>query len=145
MIDIAIARLTHLKWELQLEEALQKKRQLIKIESHRKCELGRWLYSSASKEYEMVPEIKLLEKEHKLFHSAADKVIQWHNKININAQAEAQARLDFEEVQQRSKEVIVLLTLIELKLIESEIIKQTPFKRLLSNPFETAKKIFMTR
>ena len=143
MIDIVVARLTHIKWVLQLESALQNKRKVIKIDSHKKCELGKCLYSSATDEYETIPEIHLLEKEHKLFHVAADKVVKWHNRTDPSARADAQALLDFEEVQRRSKEVIFLLTLIEFKMVEAELIKQTPIKDMLSNQFDTAKKLFM--
>lgn len=142
MIDIVMARLYHIKVELELEAALQNKREVVKIDSHKKCELGQWLYSSASDEYKTIPEIDLLEKEHKLFHSAADKVAKWHNRTDPGARADAQALLDFEEVQRRSKEVIFLLTLIEFKMIEAEMIKQTPIKEILSNPLAAARKIF---
>ncbi|MBW2467536.1 MAG: hypothetical protein JRF02_09565, partial [Deltaproteobacteria bacterium] len=80
---------------------------------------------------------------HKLFHSAADKVAKWHNRTDPSARADAQAQLDFEEVQRRSKEVIFLLTLIEFKMIEAELIKQTPIKEMLTNPLKTAKKLFI--
>ena len=82
MIDIVLARLYHIQVELKLEAALQNKRAVIKLDSHKKCDLGKWLYSSATDEYETIPEIHLLEKEHELFHAAADKVAKWHNSPN---------------------------------------------------------------
>ncbi len=145
MIDISVARLTHLKWELQLEAALQKKSEHIRIDSYKKCDLGRWLYGSASEIYKMIPEIQVLEREHKLFHLAAEKVTQWHNSSNPRTQPDEQAMGDFQEVQRLSREVIFLLTMIELKMVESEMIKQSPLKSLFSKQFDTAKKIFMKK
>jgi hypothetical protein len=145
MIDIVMARLYHIQVELELEAALQNKRKVIKLDTHKKCELGKWLYSSASDDYKSIPEIHLLEKEHKLFHSASDKVAKWHNRTDPSARTDARAQLDFEEVQRRSKEVIFLLTLIEFKMVKVELIKQTPIKEMLSKPLETAKKLFMDR
>ncbi|MCI4626385.1 MAG: CZB domain-containing protein [Candidatus Magnetoovum sp. WYHC-5] len=118
MIDITMARITHLDWLYTLELALQKKRIYINIMPYGKCELGKWLYDEALAKYKDIPEIDTLEKEHKFFHLAADRVVKWHNSTTVSAQAEAQALLDFEELQKRSKEIIFLLTTVEFKLIK---------------------------
>ncbi len=120
MLDIAIARITHIEWENQLESLLLKKRSIITISDYGNCELGKWLYGTAIEEYESIPEIELLEKEHKLFHLAAEKVTKWHNNPRPGARAEAQAMIDFDEVKRRSKEIVYLLTLLEFKIIHKK-------------------------
>ncbi|KJU84434.1 hypothetical protein MBAV_003370 [Candidatus Magnetobacterium bavaricum] len=117
MIDITIARITHVEWEYQLELALQKRNLVINMRPYNECELGIWLYSKALKMYQEIPDIELLEKEHKLFHIAAEKVVKWHNSPKISSRYDAQAQIDFEEVQQKSKEIIYLLTMLEFKML----------------------------
>lgn len=120
MLDIMIARLTHVEWSDQLEQALRMKRtQIMNVRSCNECELGIWLYSEALREYRDIPEIQLLEQNHKAFHAAAEKVVSWHNKPKISPQRDAQAQADFEEAQRKSKEIIFGLTMLEYKLLRN--------------------------
>ncbi|MES0336607.1 MAG: CZB domain-containing protein [Candidatus Magnetobacterium sp. LHC-1] len=141
MIDITIARITHVEWEYQLEQALQKRNLVINMRPYNECELGIWLYSTALKMYQDIAEIELLEKEHKLFHVAAEKVAKWHNSPKISPRYDAQAQMDFEEVQQKSKEIIYLLTMLEFKMLmkyqygSSGL--QVDFKSLIRNPLKS--------
>ncbi|MBF0338183.1 MAG: CZB domain-containing protein [Nitrospirae bacterium] len=141
MIDITIARITHVEWEYQLELALQKRNLVINMRPYNECELGIWLYSTALKMYQEIPEIELLENEHKLFHMAADKVVKWHNSPKISPRYDAQAQIDFEEVQQKSKEIIYLLTMLEFKMLmkyqHDSSDQLLDFKSIIKNPLKT--------
>ena len=119
MLDIMIARLTHIKWCDQLERALQKKDLILNVKSFNECDLGKWLYSGAIKEYSDIQEIELLERYHKDFHLAAEKVVAWHNSPRLSPRQDAQAQIDFEEAQRKSKEIIYLLTMLEYKILRN--------------------------
>lgn len=119
MLDIMIARLTHVEWVDQLERALQRKDLILKVKSFNECDLGKWLYSEAIKEYSDIPELELLEKYHKEFHLAAERVVRWHNSPKLSPRHDAQAQIDFEEAQRMSKEIIYLLTMLEYKMLKN--------------------------
>lgn len=92
MLDIMIARITHVEWMSQLEMMLKKNNTAINLRSFTECELGMWLYGEAMKVYEEIPEIDLLERSHKAFHIAADKVVKWHNSQGLNPEQTVQVR-----------------------------------------------------
>ncbi|KJR44071.1 NM21-2 [weak similarity to] lipoprotein of MSR-1, hypothetical conserved in MTB [Candidatus Magnetoovum chiemensis] len=144
MIDITLARITHMEWVYQLELTLRNEHVYISIAPYDNCELGKWLYNEAINKYSQINEIETLENEHKLFHYAADRVVNWHNKRNKSAQSEAQAQIDFEEVKKRSKEIIFLLTVIEYKLIsiyqERENKKSKKYIETIKSPLETLRR-----
>ena len=140
MIDIAIARITHIGWERQLKSLLSNKHEYIKISDHRSCNLGLWLYDSAIERYDDIPEVRLLEEEHRLFHLAADRIIKWHNKPGVSIKAEAQSQIDYEEVTRRSREIIYLLTILEFELVH-----QTQSWHAIKSPLRKLKQIFSRR
>jgi len=137
-----VARLTHVEWSDQLEQALKKRALILDVRSHTECELGIWLYSDALQEYRDIPEIGLLEQNHKLFHNAAENVVKWHNAPRISPQRDAQAQLDFEEAQRRSKEVVYLLTALEYRVLRNYQQRtesaQHDVRDLLMHPIRTA-------
>jgi hypothetical protein len=138
MIDITIARLTHVEWTNQLELALQKKSSTLDLKAYNECDLGVWLYGKALGMFEEMGEVELLEQEHKLFHLAADKVVKWHNSPRGGARHDAQAQMDFEEVKRRSKEIIYLLTMLEFKMLKTFQSKEQTanLKSLMMNPIK---------
>lgn len=141
MIDITFARVTHIEWAYQLELALQKRNLVIDMRHYNECELGIWLYGNALRMYGEIPEINLLEQEHKLFHVSADKVVKWHNSPKISAKYDAQAQMDFEEVQKKSKEIIYLLTMLEFKMLKKYQDNSTglssTIKDIIKNPIKS--------
>jgi hypothetical protein len=143
MIDITVARLTHIEWTLQLELALQKRNLVIDLRAYNECELGIWLYGIALGMYEDIPEIKLLEQEHKLFHIAAEKVAKWHNSPNLSARHDAQAQVDFDEVKIRSKEIVYILTMLEFKMLDQyrNKAKSVDLRDFLMHPLKTLSNI----
>ena len=147
MIDITIARLTHIEWTHQLELALQERSSALDLKAYNECDLGVWLYSKALGMFEETGEVELLEQEHKLFHLAADKVVKWHNSPRSGARHDAQAQIDFEEVKRRSKEIIYLLTMLEFKMLKTFQSKEQTanLKSFLMNPINRLTAIIKNR
>jgi hypothetical protein len=141
MLDIMIARITHVDWMYQLEMMLKKGSVAINLRSCNECDLGIWLYGDALKVYEEIPEIDLLEKSHKAFHIAADKVSKWHNNQRFNREQTAQAQADFDEAMRMSKEIVYHLTMLELKMLQRYQVCETSssivLKDLILHPLQT--------
>lgn len=141
MLDIMIARITHVEWVYQLEMILKKRSTTVSLKSHNECDLGIWLYNEGLKVYEEIPEIELLEECHKAFHYAAAQVGTWHNSAQVSPQQTAQAELDFEEAQRMSKEIVYLLTMLEYKMLrkhqESEKSSANVLKKMIRHPWKT--------
>ncbi len=147
MLDIMIARLTHVEWSDQLDQSLRNKQLILNVRSHNECELGMWLYNEALREYGDIPEIELLETSHKNFHSAAERVVKWHNAPKISPQHDARAQIDFEEAQRDSKEIVYLLTLIEYKLLRGYQTDTEPSRNdvgdMLMHPLKTLNRLLL--
>ena len=109
LLDITHARLMHLEWELQLEKVLSGRAKTAAIGTHDECMLGHWIYNEGMQKYSSIPELEILEQEHKSFHRFARQIIREH-KAGQNNQAEK----TFQTVKKLSKEIIFLLTVIEL-------------------------------
>jgi len=118
MIDITIARITHVEWVHQLERLLHKETTSASLPSYHDCELGVWLYGEGLRNYKEIPEIGYLVKSHKIFHVAADNVIEWHKGSKFNSQKTAQAEIDFREALATSKEIVYYLTMLEFKILQ---------------------------
>ncbi|MBF0255060.1 MAG: CZB domain-containing protein [Gammaproteobacteria bacterium] len=132
LLDINHARIVHLEWELKLEETLRRNRRHIKIVSHHNCMLGVWLYTEGMVKYKQTPEILRLEELHRNFHDLAQQV--------ADAISQKQDRLAgelFDELQLESREIVYLLTLIELK-----VVRQKRRFQLLRHPISSLRKIF---
>ncbi|MBF0517503.1 MAG: CZB domain-containing protein [Nitrospirae bacterium] len=140
MIDITLARITHIEWAYQLELALQKRNLTINIRNYNECELGVWLYTNALRLYGDIQEINSLEQEHKMFHVTAEKVVKWHNSPSLSARYDAQAQIDFEEVQRKSKEIVYLLTMLEFKMLTKQQ-KDITFQDIMKNPIGSISQI----
>ncbi|MFZ4859094.1 MAG: CZB domain-containing protein [Desulfuromonadaceae bacterium] len=118
MIDITIARITHVEWVYQLERLLHKETTSASLPSYYDCELGVWLYGEGLRNYKEIPEIGYLVESHKRFHDAADNVIEWHNGSKFNSQKTAQAEFDFRDALAMSKEIVHHLTMLEFKILQ---------------------------
>ena len=115
LLDITHARLKHLEWELHLEEILQGRKKATTVSTHDECMLGRWLYNEGLAKHSSIPELALLEREHKAFHRLARQVLNEHKVGNHE-----KARETFSEVKWLSKEIIFLLTFIELAVLNKQ-------------------------
>jgi len=149
MIDITIARITHVEWVHQLEMLLHKNTTSVSLPSYHDCELGVWLYGEGLRTYKEIPEIELLEKSHKVFHIAADNVVKWHNGPKYNSQKSAQAEIDFRDALRTSKEIVYLLTMLEFKILqkyqESQEVEPAGLKNMINHPWQTLKSVIGER
>jgi hypothetical protein len=112
LLDISHARIVHLEWEIKLEDILSGRRKPIKVSTHHECILGSWLYTEGMKKYKHIPEVMRLEEIHATFHSMAQQVINDHAHRKDGSADEL-----FKEVKQLSREIIYLLTKIELEIL----------------------------
>ncbi len=110
MIDLSRARLIHIKWLLQLENALRKN-QIPELDSHTTCELGNWLYTEGMQKYKKFPEMIFLERRHQRFHETTELLVRLFRERNF---VEAEVALD--ELKRESQDLIFMLTLIEYHL-----------------------------
>jgi hypothetical protein len=149
MIDITIARITHVEWVYQLEMLIHKNTSAVSLPSYQNCELGVWLYGEGLRVYKEIPEIGMLEKSHKVFHTAADNVVEWHNGSKFNSQKTAQAELDFKNALKMSKEIVYLLTMLEFKILqkyqESQEVAPAGLKNMINHPWQALKSVIGER
>ncbi len=110
MIDISKARLTHIDWLMQLEQALHKG-EIPVLESHDHCALGKWLYQEGLEKYKKYPEIRFLEKRHQRFHETTELLVELFQHNNF---VEAEVALD--ELKRESQDLIFILTVIEYRI-----------------------------
>ncbi len=148
MIDITIARITHVEWVHQLELLLHSSTSSVSLPSYHDCELGVWLYGDGLRTYKEIPEIVLLEKSHKTFHIAADNVVEWHKGSKFNLQKTARADIDFRDALRTSKENVYHLTMLEFKILQKyqeaqEALEVAPngLKNMLNHPWEALKSV----
>ncbi|MEI6705432.1 MAG: CZB domain-containing protein [Deltaproteobacteria bacterium] len=149
MIDITVARITHVEWVHQLEMILREGSTTVTLPSYRDCELGAWLYSEGLHTYKEIPEIIQLETSHKVFHIAADNVVAWHNGSKYDSKKIAQAETDFRDAQRTSKEIIYILTMLEFKILqkyqESQEVAPAGLKSMINHPWQTLKSVIGER
>ena len=149
MIDITIARITHVEWVSQLEMLIHNNISATTLPSYRNCELGIWLYGEGLRTYKEIPEIGLLEKGHKVFHTAADSVVEWHNGSKFNSQKTAKAELDFRSALKMSKEIVYLLTMLEFKILqkyqESQETAPAGLNNMINHPWQALKSVIGER
>jgi len=149
MIDITVARITHVEWVHQLEMILRESSTTVTLPSYRDCELGAWLYSEGLRTYKEIPEITQLEKSHKKFHIAADNVVAWHNGSKFSSQKTAQAENDYRDALHTSKEIIYILSMLEFKFLqkyqESQEVAPAGLKNMINHPWQTLKSVIGER
>ena len=114
-IDISLAKLKHKRWCLLLDSFLKGKESLSdvlsneEVNSHRDCDLGKWLYSVGLEKYSSTPEIKELERVHENIHTLIRKVAQLKNAGNSTA-----AETELQKMKAVSDDIIGLLDRIDL-------------------------------
>jgi len=145
MIDITVARITHVEWVHELEMILRENSTTVTLPSYHDCELGIWLYNEGLRTYKGIPEIELLEKHHKVFHIAAENVVEWHNKSKFDSQKAAKAKEDYHSALNMSKEIVYYLTMLEFKILqkyqESQSSSSLGLKNILNNPWQALKSV----
>ena len=116
-IDITKARLAHLDWVFRtnriLDQGLSPPHDF--TASHRGCELGIWLHGEARRKYGHSDQIRQLAMEHRRFHQAVDQMFHALHGGDVDKTRELLVN-----VSHMSKDIIYLLTLLELKLLEEQ-------------------------
>ncbi len=134
-LDLGLARIVHLEWEFEMESARPGSMISHAAQSHENCELGRWLHGVGTRVYGDFEAIQELLAAHKDFHDAATRLAS-ACKDGSDIASELQT------VRRLSREVIFLLTEMELEALERD--QRTPittpkvrslFQRLFVGPF----------
>jgi chemotaxis protein histidine kinase CheA len=115
-LDFAQARLKHQQWLGRLREVLDGSAAMTlqRGGSHTECALGKWLYSIGLKKYGDFPEIHSVEKTHHEFHGLVAKILSLKDQGD-----QAQAEQAFIQLGELSAKILVLLTDLEKKVIDS--------------------------
>jgi hypothetical protein len=138
-LDIDFARMAHLNWEQDLETMVKNEDYVTKLESHRDCELGVWLHTVGIKKYKNNNVIQQLIGVHETFHSVAKRVstdLKHYDQLGL--------RMDMKKIRGISREIIFLLTAIELSSLEMQrksSLLTNPIKHLLHRLFEKPNEI----
>ena len=125
--DVSLARLAHLDWLVRIEGALANGPESAPsaIQYYRDCDLGVWLHGEARRRYRGCADIKRLTVEHRRFHHAVE-----HAVISLHDRQFEKTREYLTSARHISKDVIYLLTLVELRNLE--LINKTSFIACLS-------------
>jgi hypothetical protein len=115
LLEIGHARLVHLQWSRNLLTAFKDWGNSITLESAAKCSLGAWINAIGLERYESIPEIKELDNMHRAFHAKAEETIRALRKKNMKKSDHF-----YEQMLDYSTEVIYLLSVLELRLIDSD-------------------------
>jgi hypothetical protein len=79
------------------------------------CSLGQWIANRWQGPYAKVPEMRALDREHRLIHQQANRLMDLRT-----AGRQEEALAGFREVQQQADQVVLLLRTIEDKLRTAE-------------------------
>ncbi len=114
-LDFDQARAKHMLFKSRLRSLLYG----VEVEeqpvvSHFECDLGKWIYGHALKQYNNIPEIQELEKVHEQIHSVAKQLVELYKKGN-----EFEARKRLSEVEEIADVLIDLLQVAENKIKET--------------------------
>ncbi|CAK0765591.1 Chemoreceptor zinc-binding domain-containing protein conserved in MTBa [uncultured Gammaproteobacteria bacterium] len=138
-LDVNAARLIHIDWLMQLESSLDLGPNPAGTpvmgtppQSDTECALGVWLHGPGRLRYGQLDEIKRLTIEHRTFHRTIDKAA-----ARVHQGEREKALALFQDARRISKDIVYLLTFIELEILERER------KRHLSrNPFNAIRSFF---
>ena len=112
--SVGQARLTHLRWLNELQEALNRKKDLNDIQSDNDCALGLWLRQSMTSDHGAFSGLDALNKAHKNFHQSVKDTIAALQQNDYQTADDTYSRAyDY------SSRVIKHLTMIELITGES--------------------------
>jgi two-component system chemotaxis sensor kinase CheA len=85
------------------------------VESHEKCALGQWIYSTGLRDFGTISALHTLEATHKIFHDSVRRV------LSLRASGEfAPARQELAKVEQISEKTMELLTAVETRVLERQ-------------------------
>ena len=113
--DISKARLVHLQWLFQIETALEQGPDgaPCALQDYHNCELGIWLHGEGRSKYRQYEDIRRLAIEHRQFHHAVDYLL-----IALRGGDTKKTQELLIGVRHMSKDIIYLLTILELRTLE---------------------------
>jgi len=119
--DINKARLVHLDWVLKIEKSLDHSEaaSVFDLPGHQDCELGLWLHGEGRVKYRQYPDIRNLAIEHRRFHQAVEHMLRAIREGDRNNIREL-----LNSARHVSKDIVYLLTLLELKTVEQHYQRQ---------------------
>jgi len=136
-LDVNAARLVHIDWLMSLERAMEQGPDAaasatvgMARQSDTGCALGVWLRGDGQRRYGQFDEIKRLGVAHKKFHRIIDRAVA---SLCQGERDRVQALIA--EARTISKDIVYLLTFIELEIVERERKRYTalhPFESILS-------------
>ncbi|OSM02208.1 CZB domain-containing protein [Magnetofaba australis] len=131
-LDLRHARLLHLGWEMSLDNALESAQGAPDWPSAGQCALGQWLQADGLRKYQNFPDILRIQELHTDFHNVADSCHRaaQHGDGAIFTVQRSQLR-------RHSREILYLITLLELEYRRSLIPEASKF-----SPMEILKQLF---
>lgn len=129
-LDISAALNVHLNWEAELESLVRGDTKAESLQAYEDCALGIWLHSVGMKKYGHYNETAQLFKIHKEFHKEAAKVVS-----DLEDMKQGPAEKAMKKVQYLSREIVYLLSLIELNSLEEEKNSFYPFRDFIVRLF----------
>jgi len=115
--DINKARLVHLGWVMRVEKSLELGPDFAPcaLQPYHDCELGLWLHGEARIKYQHFDDVRRLSVEHRRFHHAVEQLL-----LALHEGEKSRTQELLIGVRHMSKEIIYLLTLLELRTLEQE-------------------------
>ncbi|MEO5367134.1 MAG: CZB domain-containing protein [Magnetococcus sp. WYHC-3] len=139
-LDVNIARIVHLNWEMELEAMVAGRVHAHYMASQQDCELGQWLRGRALEQSGAGATLRALLAAHDRFHQAGDRIHQ-----SLLHHKPASSPPDLNDVRQASREIVLLLTQAELEFADAQrppLTSPVPagslFQRLFYGPHEAA-------
>jgi hypothetical protein len=127
-LDANVARLVHMEWVLELERIIKEEKDPVSdstkellsgtlgnMVGHEDCELGCWLYGRACQQYADSNMVWPLSDVHQKFHQASDHLLEMFWQGN-----QREVKRLMVEVHNLSREIVYLLTCIELDILERD-------------------------
>jgi hypothetical protein len=106
--DFPAIRLMHMFWKQRLTDFFNGKEIATTIHlSHKKCDLGTWIYSDGMAKCGKMPEMQDLEKIHKEMHSVAERVIKMKQSGSVSDLEQELAKI--EHLSQRLYSLLIII------------------------------------
>jgi hypothetical protein len=120
--DINKARAIHLGWVIRIENILESgpEQAPCALPYYQNCELGIWLHGEGRTRYRKFEDIRRLVVEHRRFHHGIEHVL-----LAIHSGDPQKAQKLLGDVRYISKDIIYLLTLLELRTLEKQWLRQS--------------------
>ncbi|MBF0155187.1 MAG: CZB domain-containing protein [Magnetococcales bacterium] len=117
VLDVSYARLMHLRWSRQLLRAFQHWGKDAVLSTSESCVVGVWIKDVKSQDETIIKIIKELDEKHHQFHVKAEETVRLLRKKNFRA-----SETVYNDVVALGREVLYLLTRIELAFLQSETV-----------------------